>query len=107
MGMGMGMGPTGWTVTGDKGELQVGYQWAAYLGNWNLTCKQASLGGIDATLMARVVAIDTFWSTQLPIQVRLWMGTAWWVWDRVHVLTPITTGATVEMQLVGNPTATV
>lgn len=85
--------------------MRVGYQWAASIANWSLTCKQSTLASMDSILVARVGSIDLFWSTQLPIQIRLWMGSAWWVWDKVHILTPLQYGQTMEAKLEGNPVA--
>lgn len=95
----------GWTVTGERGELRVGYQWAATITQWNLTCNQVSLASVDSILRSRVESADLYWSTQLPMRIRLWMGNAWWVWERVHILTPLRKGEIVEIKLEGDPIA--
>lgn len=100
----MGEGATaGWQITGERGELQVGFQWAATVGQWTLTCSNVSLGSMDSILRARVESIDAYWSTQPPVRVRLWMGEAWWRWDKARLLAPIQVGGTVEIKLEGNP----
>lgn len=32
-----------------------------------------------------VTKLDTFWSTQKPVDLGLWMGDQWWIWDNVQI----------------------
>lgn len=103
-------------LTGDRGELMVGFQCAAKIARWNLIqpIQQEQLNRqMAATLTARVEWADEFWAAHSITKLRLWMGDkqgekgSWWTWDRVHIRGPIVTGMGIEGKVEGNPTATI
>lgn len=92
------------TASGDNGMLRVGYQCAAVLGKWNLTRNQEVLAVVQCEIGARVLVVDSYWSTQIPMRLGLWMGEAWWVWD-VPEPPVLKLGSTATFVVEGNPVA--
>lgn len=59
-------------ISGQAGELRVGYQCAAKLGKW---CMK------DYVLGAEVLKADEYWLTKKPIVAHLWVGAHRWLFD--------------------------
>lgn len=89
-------------LTGEVGKLMVGYRCAAMISCWSLTCQQDAIGIPINTLTGKVTSIDRYWIQQLPMVVGLWMGSVWWVWDRIDV--SVVEG-NVTIRVTGNPIA--
>lgn len=67
-------------ATGDKGRLEVGYQFAAEFRDWSLSSDHGAMGSLDTVIQGKVVRVDDFWSTQRPMVVKVFMGGKWWKW---------------------------
>jgi hypothetical protein len=59
-------------ISGQSGELRVGYQCAAKLGKWSIK---------DYVLGAEVVEADSYWLGKQPIVAHLWVGAHRWLFD--------------------------
>lgn len=65
-------------VSGESGEVKVGYEVAARLGRWRLD---------GARLEAQADDVNQFWiDSDGPFTVRLKMGRRYWVWKTVDLL---------------------
>lgn len=89
---------------GDEAKIMVGYHVAARLRSWQVVSHPV-LGGQNTIMEAVVERCDRLWASMIPSEVGLWMGSAWWVWHRVMVLTPIEAGQPISIQLIGDPVA--
>jgi hypothetical protein len=72
-------------VTGQYGELRVGYQAAVTLGEWEIV--PVSLPGARPTFRftARITHEHAVWSRLRPQDLVLSAGTAEWVWHGVSI----------------------
>ncbi len=70
-------------ASGDDGELRVGYQRAARLGDWSLVVVQRVPRAFR--LRAAVTETHAYWITQGPMDLVLVLGHTEWVWRGVMV----------------------
>ena len=89
-------------LTGDVGEVWVGYRRAIVLGSWRFT-RTDSTGPVVLSGSAMVVSTDEFWSTQVPRRVALWLGQSWWVWITASLDGDVVAGEQVGIELTGDP----
>lgn len=70
-------------VSGQRGYLRVGYQWAAGLGAWEI-----APSGEPRTFQFTSTVLDEhdYWMRQTPIDLVLSLGTAEWVWRDVTLV---------------------
>lgn len=85
-------------LRGQRGELRVGYVLAARLGPW-LAQLEAGSGEVTAS----VSTVDTYWITQTPMTLILWLGHARWEWSAVAVTIE---GRSVRVATTGRPAIT-
>jgi hypothetical protein len=85
-------------IAGTGGEIRVGYQRAATLGNWSLTAT-GDQPQVSYTLDAVVIDRDEYWYFESPHAVSLSMGERQWLWKDVTV----TGDATITGELLGAP----
>lgn len=91
-------------AAGDVGELYVGYQKVADLAKWNLTCRYYVAGQLDTSFNGKVTAAHESFAHRTPTALWLWMGQAWWVWNRVRLTSGlIVVGDIVELEADGAP----
>ena len=65
-------------LRGKSGELRVGYQVAARLGDWS--ARRAATRECFS-LDAEAVSTDAYWISKTPAVAHLWMGAHRWVFD--------------------------
>jgi len=86
-------------IRGRGGEVRVGYQVAATLGDWTLT--RTRLGPApEYQAEAQLASCDTYWTQQRPMDVDLKMGNRRWQWSGVH---PAIDQQSLAVVLVGTP----
>lgn len=76
------------TISGDHGIIRVGYQTAAVIGPWRLVRDEDTMGMVmnhTSSGSATAKSIDKYWITQRPVSISMWMGAAWWTWDRAEI----------------------
>lgn len=66
-------------VTGNAGELRVGYQVAAQLGPWEITPSGLSSYRFTATVLHE----HAYWFTKRPLDLVLGLGGTEWAWRGV------------------------
>lgn len=71
-------------VSGRSGELRVGYQRAALLGEWTIT--PSSNRPNTFTFHTDAVEENPHWYRQSPLDLVLALGTTEWVWRNVSIL---------------------
>lgn len=92
--------------SGDVAALRVVYQRAAELVHWSMTAAQPALGGgLIVTVTARVKSVDQFWISQSPVDLGLYMGSVWWIWEKVVIGGDFIERGTVTIKAVGKPEA--
>lgn len=84
---------------GTHGELRVGYQPAATLGEWSLDVVPAPPVR-SFSVVAQVRATNAYWVLQRPITLVLCFGRFRWVWTEV---TPAFENGRVSMRVTGKP----
>ena len=86
-------------ISGSGGEVRVGHQVAARLGDWTLTrTRTTPEPEYDAT--ATVVWSDSFWRQQRPMRLELAIGNRRWGWSD---LDPVLGEQSLAAVLVGGP----
>ena len=69
-------------AAGIGGELRVGYQRAARLGQWSLA--SAGEGSDHWLISVQLAQRDEFWMEQNPSRVVLELGELSWTWDNIE-----------------------
>jgi len=90
-------------ASGEVGELWAGYQKVADLTKWNLQARYFVAGQLDITLSGKAVHVHPVYSLTPATAVWLWMGQAWWVWNRVMIAEPMVEGSFIDIQAQGHP----
>lgn len=85
-------------ASGTAGEIRVGYQVAAHLGQWSLTLLQRVPRTFQ--LRARITSTHDYWSRQQPQDLVLWLGLTAWRWNSVAMTL---TGDSVVVDLIDRP----
>jgi hypothetical protein len=85
-------------VSGQHGELLVGYQRAAGLAEWQVVRGEGGVLQFRADLVGR----HDYWFEQRPMDLRLTLGPVEWVWRRVEP-SLVEGGDTVLLTLRGRP----
>ena len=86
-------------ASGHGGELRVGYQQAAQIGEWSLQATP-TIPMLRFAVEASIYRIDKFWITQLPMVLDLQFGRFHWRWVNV---TPSFDKDHVAVQVFGKP----
>lgn len=86
-------------ASGEAGELRVGYQVAARLGDWEVLADAAG----PRILRAVVVSEHKAWVGHRPLDLVLMLGRTLWVW---RGLRPVVCNGMVEVELSERPEVT-
>lgn len=70
-------------ASGTRGELRVGYQYAATLGAWTL--EMAARIPVTFILRAQLLHEHEYWSQQAPLDLVLDLAGVEWIWHGVRV----------------------
>lgn len=86
---------------GQKGELRVGYQRAASLGEWSFEAPDGIMPSTQFAVHAQLRSLDGYWSLQRPMLLELNFGKYYWQWTDV---TPEFNKSAVTVTVKGRPT---
>jgi|TARA_Y100000310_G_scaffold98201_1_gene95926 hypothetical protein len=84
---------------GVRGELRVGYQQAARLGEWRLETTRPP-PGMSFDVEAAIRSTNSFWITQTPMTLDLQFGRFHWIWDDVR---PALVNGSAAVRVFGKP----